>query len=120
MDRFALFIDAGHLLAEGGSLCCGTKSRNAIVCDYRSLIAELGDLCSGECALPMLRTYWYDGAKDAVPTPEQLLIAQLPRTKLRLGRLSGGTRNGRRGQCARYSDYACRVRQSGGKSDPRG
>jgi uncharacterized LabA/DUF88 family protein len=94
MDRFALFVDAGHLLAEGGSLCCGTKSRNAILCDYRGLIAELGNFCTVECGLPMLRTYWYDGAKDAVPTPEQLLIAQLPRTKLRLGRLSGGKQKG--------------------------
>jgi len=94
MDRFALFIDAGHLLAEGGSLCCSTKKRSALSCGFSGLIEELGKLCESLCGLPMLRTYWYDGAKDAIPTPEQLLIAQLPRTKLRLGRLSGGKQKG--------------------------
>jgi hypothetical protein len=42
----------------------------------------------------MLRAYWYDAAKDAIPTPEQLLIARLPRVMLRLGRLSGGKQKG--------------------------
>jgi len=94
LDRFALFIDAGHLLAEGGSLCCNTKSRSAISCNFSGLVEELGQLCENHCGLPMLRTYWYDGARDAIPTPEQLLIAQLPRIKLRLGRLSGGKQKG--------------------------
>jgi hypothetical protein len=94
MDRFALFIDAGHLLAEGGSLCCNTKSRGGISCNFSGLIEALAKLCENHCSLPMLRTYWYDGAKDAIPTPEQLLIAQLPWTKLRLGRLSGGKQKG--------------------------
>lgn len=94
MDRFALFIDAGHLLAEGGSLCCNTKKRSGIDCNFRGLVEELAKLCESHCGLPMLRTYWYDAARDAVPTPEQLLIARLPRTKLRLGRLSGGKQKG--------------------------
>lgn len=94
MDRFALFVDAGHLLAEGGSVCCGTKKRSSIHCDYRGLIEALSTFCNEQCGLPILRTYWYDGAKDAVPSPEQLLIAELPRTKLRLGRLSGGKQKG--------------------------
>jgi len=94
MDRFALFIDAGHLLAEGGSLCCSTKKRSAIACNFQGLLEELGQLCADYCGLPMLRAYWYDAAKDAVPTPEQLLIARLPQTKLRLGRLSGGKQKG--------------------------
>lgn len=94
MDRFALFIDAGHLLAEGGSLCCNTKRRSNIHCDFHGLIGKLGEFCEEHCGLPMLRTYWYDAAKDAIPTPEQLLIARLPRTKLRLGRLSGGKQKG--------------------------
>jgi uncharacterized LabA/DUF88 family protein len=94
MDRFALFVDAGHLLAEGGNLCCGTKKRSALRCDFRGLIEELNSFCTEQCGLPILRTYWYDGAKDAVPSPEQLLIAELPRTKLRLGRISGGKQKG--------------------------
>ena len=58
MDRCALFIDAGYLLAEGGKLCCGTKSRNRVVCDYGRMVAVLAELASANCALPVLRAYW--------------------------------------------------------------
>jgi hypothetical protein len=40
------------------------------------------------CALPVLRTYWYDGAKKGIATPSQQTIAALPNVKLRLGRLN--------------------------------
>jgi hypothetical protein len=42
-----------------------------------------------------LRTYWYDGARQGVPTPEQLDVAALPFVKLRLGRInSSGQQKG--------------------------
>lgn len=94
MDRCALFLDAGHLLAEGGSLCCGIKKRSSIECDYRGLLKALVEFCSNHCALPLLRVYWYDAAPDAIPGPDHLHIGQLPFTKLRLGRLSGGKQKG--------------------------
>ncbi len=94
MDRFALFVDAGHLLAEGGSLCCGTKSRSALDCDYPALVIALSGFCANHCCLPLLRVYWYDGARDGVPSRDHLLIGALPFTKLRLGRLSGGKQKG--------------------------
>jgi uncharacterized LabA/DUF88 family protein len=94
MDRFALFLDAGHVLAESGALCCNTKKRSEIHCDFAGLIGELSQYCEGFCGLSMLRAYWYDAAPDATPTPEQLVIARLPRTKLRLGRLVGGKQKG--------------------------
>jgi hypothetical protein len=34
----------------------------------------------------VLRLYWYDGARQGVPTREQQLVAHSPRVKLRLGR----------------------------------
>ncbi|MGH8909071.1 MAG: NYN domain-containing protein, partial [Egibacteraceae bacterium] len=94
MDRCAILIDAGHLLAEGGKLCCGTKKRLVIRCDYSCLIAMLVDYAQGHCQLPVLRTYWYDGARDGIPTADHLHIARLAGVKLRLGRLSGGKQKG--------------------------
>lgn len=94
MDRCALFVDAGYLLAEGGKLCCGTKRRNSVVCDYDQIIAALAKLAVENCTLPVLRVYWYDGARDAIPTLDHLAIAELANVKLRLGRLSGGKQKG--------------------------
>jgi hypothetical protein len=94
VDRCAIFIDAGHLLAEGGKLCCGTKQRAAIACDYGAAIGAIASLASTHCGLPILRTYWYDGARDAIPTLDHLAVAELANVKLRLGRLSGGKQKG--------------------------
>jgi len=94
MDRCALFVDAGYLLAEGGKLCCDTKRRNSVVCDYDRMVAALAGLATANCTLPVLRAYWYDGARDALPTLDHLAIAQLANVKLRLGRLSGGKQKG--------------------------
>lgn len=44
--------------------------------------------------LPLLRIYWYDASPDAVPSFEQLRIADLSGVKLRLGRLSRGVQKG--------------------------
>jgi hypothetical protein len=44
--------------------------------------------------LPVLRTYWYDGAPNGVPTAEHLRIAALPYVKIRLGRLIQGEQKG--------------------------
>lgn len=83
MDRCALFVDAGHLLAEAGRLCCGTKQRRHVSCDYPVLVTALSELVSAHCQLPILRTYWYDAAPDSLPTQDQLVVADLPRVKLR-------------------------------------
>jgi len=46
-------------------------------------------------SLPLLRTYWYDGAKKGIPTVEQQTIASITNLKLRLGRLN--SRNQQKG-----------------------
>lgn len=94
MDRCAIFVDAGHLLAEGGKLCCGTAARRDLRCDYTALTAALTQLAAERCRLPLLRVYWYDAAPDSIPTREHLCIAELPNVKLRLGRLVGGQQKG--------------------------
>lgn len=94
MDRCAVLIDAAHLLAEAGKLVTGVKNRAMIQCDYSGMLTEMAGMVEEDSDLPLLRTYWYDAAPDAIPTFEQLRIADLPGVKLRLGRLSRGQQKG--------------------------
>lgn len=89
-----MLIDAAHLLAEAGKLVVGSKNRALIQCDYAGMLVELAAMVEEDADLPSLRTYWYDAAPDAVPTFEQLRIADLAGVKVRLGRLSRGQQKG--------------------------
>jgi uncharacterized LabA/DUF88 family protein len=94
-DRSAIFIDAGYLLAAGGYLCCGTKARSGFVCDHAQLTRDLADWVSNHSGgMQSLRTYWYDGAFQAVATPEHEEIGGLPYVKVRLGRIHSGQQKG--------------------------
>jgi len=89
MERTAIFVDAGWLLAAAALEVQGAPSRDELACDYSRLIASLGahvDAHSG--GVPCLRTYWYDGARGGAPSYEHDRVAGLPYVKLRLGRLS--------------------------------
>ena len=88
MDRFAVFVDAGYLYAEGAKLCCRATSRNRFTVDAEKLNTMLCELSRGRCGLGYLRTYWYDGARSGVRTLAQQEIAALPNVKLRLGRVN--------------------------------
>jgi uncharacterized LabA/DUF88 family protein len=96
MDKSAIFVDAGYLLAAGGRLTCGTTSRAAFKCDYVGLTAKLASWVEEHNGgqLSCLRTYWYDGATNAVPTPDHEQIGGLPYVKVRLGRLIRGEQKG--------------------------
>ncbi len=94
MDRFALFVDAGYLLAAGSVLRVGTPNRGAIDCDYEALVRSLLEFVRGHSHVELLRVYWYDAAPDAVPTTDQIRVGNLPDVKLRLGRLIGGRQKG--------------------------
>lgn len=94
MDRCAVLIDAAHLLAEAGKLVAGTKNRALLDCDYAGMLAEMSSMVEEDADMSVLRTYWYDAAPDAVPTFEQLHIADLAGVKVRLGRLSRGAQKG--------------------------
>lgn len=96
MERSAIFVDAGYLLAAGGSLTCGTPSRSRFTCDYAGLTTKLAawaESHNGE-SLRCLRTYWYDGAINAVPTSDHEEIGGLPYVKVRLGRIIQGEQKG--------------------------
>jgi hypothetical protein len=80
-------VDVGYLLAEGGKAYCGATKRSEVRCEYGEVAEALEDLAFKHCGLSLLRSYWYDGAPDYVPTADHLVIAGLPRVKMRYGRL---------------------------------
>ena len=88
MDRFAVFVDAGYLYAETGRLLFNTTDRRAIQLDGPGANEMLVNLAKKDCGLSLLRTYWYDGARNGVPTMDQEQIAALLNVKLRLGRIN--------------------------------
>lgn len=94
-DRSAIFIDAGYVLAEGGRLCCGHKSRSRVICDFGGLVRAIEAWVENHSGrMRPLRTYWYDGAVGGAPTADHDEIAQLPYVKLRLGRVHNGKQKG--------------------------
>ena len=94
LDRFAIFVDAGYLYAEGGKLVCGTGDRLKLRLDFNQTVSGLVKLGRSHSAIHYLRTYWYDAATDASPNPSHLAVASIPGVKLRLGRLSLGKQKG--------------------------
>lgn len=94
----AVFVDAGNVFAAGGALIMGrTVPRDQVdLVSPAAFISRLVDQAGRQFNEPLrlLRTYWYDGARDGVASTEQLAIGGLSRVKLRLG-LS--TRSGQKG-----------------------
>jgi uncharacterized LabA/DUF88 family protein len=87
MDKSAVFVDAGYLLARGGLVVHGTHRRAEFDCAFKPLIGALNELANDHCRLQPLRLYWYDGAPDRIPTSDHLEIGNLPYVKVRLGRI---------------------------------
>ena len=88
LARYAVMVDVGYIFAAAGELLLGTSSRRDFRVDAVPLIDAISkhadELVRGE----LLRVYWYDAARDRVPTIDQRVIAQLPQVKLRLGNLN--------------------------------
>jgi uncharacterized LabA/DUF88 family protein len=85
----AVFVDAGYVYAAAGRLVVGTEDRKAFELDAEHLIEAFID--KARTIFPdsrLLRVYWYDGARQRVPTVEQRQIAELPDVKVRLGNLN--------------------------------
>jgi uncharacterized LabA/DUF88 family protein len=88
LSRYAVMVDVGYIYASAGELLFGAGARR----EYRvaadqlihALTGHADELIRGE----LLRVYWYDAARDRVPTIDQRVIAQKPLVKLRLGNLN--------------------------------
>ncbi len=94
MDRFAIFVDAGYLYAEGGKISHGTADRLRLELNFKETVSALAEIGRTHSGVHYLRTYWYDAATDANPTPSHIAVASIPGVKLRLGRLSSGRQKG--------------------------
>jgi uncharacterized LabA/DUF88 family protein len=95
VGRHAVLVDAGYLYASVGQLVLGRTSRREFRVATEPLIGAL--LARADRTTPgeLLRMYWYDAARDRVPTVEQRQIAALPHVKVRLGNLnSAGQQKG--------------------------
>lgn len=88
MTQSAIFVDAGFLLAVGGTHVAGTSLRSAFRVDYPKLIQGILKRTAEHSGLDVLRIYWYDASKDALFTDEHKSIGLLPDVKVRLGRIS--------------------------------
>lgn len=86
MDRVAVFVDAGYLFARGSIVKFGGGVSRA---DLRLNVAEVVDalkqFSEQTCGVPLLRIYWYDGARRGLPSTEQASLAVQNNLKLRLG-----------------------------------
>ena len=94
MDRCALFVDAGYLLADGARAVHGTRQREAVSWDLPGLVRFLGKLSRDRTGLPLLRCYWYEATVEGRRTPEHDVLADIPGIKLRLSRIRPGRREG--------------------------
>jgi hypothetical protein len=87
--RYALLVDAGYLFACAGRLVLQTTTRRDFRVDTPGFVDALTAAAATRLPGRLLRVYWFDAAKDRVPTVEQRAVAQLPGVKLRLGNLNG-------------------------------
>jgi NYN domain len=94
VDRCALFVDAGYVLADGAMAVHGTRRRESVSWDYAGLTQFLSGLASERSGLPLLRCYWYEATVEGRRTEEHDTVADLPGVKLRLAKMRPGRREG--------------------------
>ena len=88
LSRYAIMVDVGYIYASAGELLFSAASRREYRVDADRLIASLIKQADDQVRGQLLRVYWYDAARDRVPTFDQRVIAQMPLVKLRLGNLN--------------------------------
>jgi hypothetical protein len=94
LDRYAIFVDVGYVVASVAELLAGSPERHLVSCDYGQLVASLVADATADSGMPLLRTYWYDASLSGQPEHDQLTLADLPGVRLRLGRLVRGEQKG--------------------------
>jgi uncharacterized LabA/DUF88 family protein len=88
LSRYAIMVDVGYIYASAGELLFGATARKEYKVDADKLIQALSRHAEDQVRGELLRVYWYDAARDRVPTFDQRVIAQMPWVKLRLGNLN--------------------------------
>jgi uncharacterized LabA/DUF88 family protein len=88
LARYAIMVDVGYIYAAAGELLFSTASRREYRVDTDKLIQALTRQADSQVRGELLRVYWYDAARDRVPTIDQRVIAQMSWVKLRLGNLN--------------------------------
>jgi uncharacterized LabA/DUF88 family protein len=101
VDRCALFVDAGYVLADGAMAVHGTRHRESASWDYAGLLSFMGSIARERTGRPLLRCYWYEATVEGRRTSEHDSLADLPGLKLRLGRTRPGRREGVEGDIRR-------------------
>jgi uncharacterized LabA/DUF88 family protein len=94
VDRCALFVDAGYVLADGAMAVHGTSHRESVSWDYAGLLQFFANLSADRTGQQLLRCYWYEATVDGRRSPEHDTLADLPGLMLRLGRMRPGKREG--------------------------
>ena len=94
MDRCALFVDAGYVLADGAMAVHGTRRRESVSWDYAGLVQLLAGLASERSGLPLLRCYWYEATVEGRRNADHDALADLPGVKLRVAKMRPGRREG--------------------------
>lgn len=96
MQRNAVFVDAGYLYAQSSICLSGRKlNRPQLKLDEAEVINQLKSLAfSMSAGAPLLRIYWYDGARNGM-TVDHLTLANMEDVKVRLGSInSAGEQKG--------------------------
>jgi len=88
LARYAVIVDVGYIYAAAGELLFNTSSRRDFRVDADKLIGAITRHADSLVRGELLRVYWYDAARDRVPTIDQRVIAQMDWVKLRLGNLN--------------------------------
>jgi uncharacterized LabA/DUF88 family protein len=88
LSRYAIMVDVGYIYASAGELLFSAASRREYRVDADKLIQAVTRHAEDKVRGELLRVYWYDAARDRVPTIDQRVIAQMPWVKLRLGNLN--------------------------------
>ncbi len=87
--RYAVLVDVGYLYAAAAEILLDANSRRDYRVDAEKLIGSLIDRAHGLVSNgELLRMYWFDAARDRVPTVDQRVIAQMEYVKVRLGNLN--------------------------------
>jgi hypothetical protein len=94
VDRCALFVDAGYVLADGAMAVHGTRRRESVSWDYAGLLQLLASLAAERSGLPLLRCYWYEATVEGRRGVDHDALADLPGVKLRLAKMRPGRREG--------------------------